>query len=325
MCKYNANATGPGVRGSREEASCGDIRRAVCRALMLLIALCAAESACGGAKSAWYELFLPDSVESWKAAGPVRTYGRSNLFDYMNGAGELYLAYDFRELAVRKYASPGEPEFVAEIFLMSSSRDAYGVFSHEHAEGSSGVASIGQDRDYAAGLLRFWKGTFFVRILADRETAGAKSAVLALGRLISKAIPAEGARPDLLAPLPRTGLVRESIRYFHKHTVLNYHYFLADSNILNLSEKTDAVLAQYRIEDHKPRLLVVRYPNAADASAAYAQFGRTYFKDRPVSNAAFRIEKIERDEYVGMRRDGRILRFVFDAGSKEQCSRLLGK
>jgi len=239
----------------------------------------------------------------------------------MDGAGELYLAYSFRDLAARSYARAYQPRITAEVYRFGDSADAYGVWSHER--GATGPTGIGQDCDYGSGLLRFWKNTYFVRIVAERETPAAKAAIIALGRHISSLISGTGKRPCILSLLPKPGLIADGVHFFHKHTVLNYHFYLADGNILDLSDKTDCVLAQYNIDSAKPRLLIVRYPSARAASAAFVHFNRTYLKDKPAPTGASRIEKVEDNQYAAITRADRVLKLVFEAKSREQCAVLL--
>jgi hypothetical protein len=52
----------------------------------------------------------------------------------------------------------------------------------------------------------------------------------------------------------------ENIRYLHHPIVLNYHFYLAEENILNISPQTGAVLANYRRGREKAKLLLVKYP-----------------------------------------------------------------
>ncbi len=264
---------------------------------------------------------LPESVGGWRASAQVRLVDRTNIFDYMDGAGELYLAYAFKDLAMREYASPSQPKITAEVYRLGNSSDAYGVYSHER--GTGGPKGIGQDADYGYGLLRFWRGTYFVRVMADRETPESKNAVIAIGRHISQSIPATGKRPSILALLPKADLIPDSVHYFHKQSVLNFHYYIADENILDLSEKTEAVIAQYRIDSSKPRLLVVRYPSNEGAIAAYSHFQNVYFKDKPTAKGASRIESIEHGEFVGVRLTANIVRLVFDAKRRKVCETLL--
>lgn len=264
---------------------------------------------------------LPDATSGWRAVGATKVVTKSNIFDYMDGAGELYLAYSFRDLSARSYTRARQPQITAEVYRFANGADAYGVWSHER--GASGPTGIGQDCDYGSGLLRFWKNTYFVRIAAERETPAAKAAVIALGRHISNLISGEAERPTILSQLPKPGLIANSVHFFHKHTVLNYHFYLADGNILDLSDKTDCVLAQYKFDSAKPRLLIVRYPSANAASAAFAHFNRTYFKDKPAPTGASRMEKVEGGYYTAIARADRVLKLVFEARSRSQCVELL--
>ncbi|MFZ6017433.1 MAG: DUF6599 family protein [Nitrospirota bacterium] len=38
--------------------------------------------------------FLPDEIYGWKAQKKVENYNRETIYDYIDGAGEIYLAYN---------------------------------------------------------------------------------------------------------------------------------------------------------------------------------------------------------------------------------------
>jgi len=259
---------------------------------------------------------LPKEIAGWSAAGEDRIFTRDTIFDYMDGAGEIYLAYDFQRLFVREYTREAAPPVVAEVYQMASSEDAYGIFSHD-MDGKE--VPIGQGAIYAMGLLRFWKDRIFVRILVEKETEETKEAVLALGRKIADAIPKEGKKPELVACLPAEGLLRQTVHYFHKQVILNSHYFLADVNLLNLSEKTQALLARYQKDGRKVRLLLCRHPTPEEAKAAFERFCKIYFADKPARKSLFRVEKVERGELVSARWMERLVILVFEAKDRKTC------
>jgi len=263
---------------------------------------------------------LPRQIAGWRAAPEDRIYTRETLYDYIDGAAEIYLAYDFDRLLFREYRRESAPRIAAEIYRMSSPADAYGMFSHD-TDGEE--ANVGQGAIYAAGLLRFWKDRIFVRLLAERETDRTKAVVMALGREIANAIPREGQKPLLVDCLPSEGLLGESVRYFHKQVSLNAHYYLAESNLLNLSEETEGVLARYRRNGRKVRLLLVGYRRPKDAKGAYEQFGRVYFPDRPPAQTPVRVEGAENREFVGARWTDRFVVLVFEAGDRRTCEHLI--
>jgi hypothetical protein len=205
---------------------------------------------------------VPKSIAGWKSEGGDGTYNRKNLYDYIDGEAEVYLAYAFREAFTRGFVQEGRPAITVDLFDMGSSSDAYGIFSFER---ESGDVDIGTDSEYSSGLLRFWKGNYFVSSLADQETPESTSAVMSLGSAIASSIKEAGERPKIIGLLPEQGLNKISIRYLHVKPSFDYQYYLWDKNILNLSPKTEVVLAKYQ---DGSRLMLVRYPQASQAQAA---------------------------------------------------------
>jgi hypothetical protein len=252
------------------------------------------------------------------ADGKDGLYTREAIYKYMDGAGELYREYDYRELFVRRLLKAGEPPIIVELFDMGSDVNAFGVFSHSR---DGPEAGIGQDSDYRAGLLCFWKGRFFTCIRAENETPDAKKAVLELGAGIAAAIKETGQCPRLLNALPTEGLIAENVRYFHKHTCLNYHYFVSDDNILNLGPETEAVLAPYRQPGGRYYLLLVKYPTHEAAKVALDSFQQRYLspaeKHYIPGGREWGLARTENGKWAGAKRAWAFIAVVFDAASEE--------
>lgn len=264
---------------------------------------------------------FPAEANGWRPSAAMRAYGRDTIFEYMDGAGELYLAYDFQRIFVQEYQRAGSPRITAEVYEMSTSQDAYGVFTHD-PEGED--VGVGQGNAYAVGLLRLWKGRYFFRILADQDTPNAKAAVVALARSLTEPI-AAGPRPTLLRRLPQEGLEATSIRYFHTHVSLNSLYYLADANLLHLSPQTEAAMAVYRPKAEKITLLIVHYPDARRAKEACREFDRVYLENGVEADWPLRIEALEDGRHVGAFVQGQFLALAFDARSRAACERLLAE
>jgi len=165
-----------------------------------------------------------------------------------------------------------------ERYDMGSSEGAYGVFSFERQEAS---VRIGQGSEFGGGLLRFWKGRYFVSIFADGEGVTVEAAILELGRQTAEAIRETGRPPSVVGLIPGAdaGLVETSVRYLTSHVLLNQRLFVAHENLLGLTRQTGAVLAQYGRDARQTYLLLVRYPSAAAADAAYRRFVAVYLAD----------------------------------------------
>ena len=258
---------------------------------------------------------VPKEANGWVANADVREYNRKTLFKYIDGGAELYLAFRFRKAYVYTYAKADEPDVIMEVYDMSTPEDAFGVFTSERVGEEIG---IGHGSEYEAGLLRFFKGRFFVSIMARDETPESRKTVLALGRAVADSIQSIGEKPELLSRLPSKGLIESSIRYFYDHNILNLNYYVAEENILQLTPRTQAVLARYSTQEEKAYLLLVGYPSTRYAEKASRSFQATYMPD-----AIQGIVRTENGKWTATDLCSRFVAVVFDAPSDEWARSLL--
>jgi hypothetical protein len=257
---------------------------------------------------------VPDQIHGWRAQDEFEVYDPQTIFDYIDGAGEIYLLYDFRKVVVLRLIKAASSTILVELFDMGTSEEAFGIFSHASEGDEQG---IGQGSEYRGGLLCFWKANYFVCISSEQETEETKVAVTALAQMIAEKIKVTGTEPKLLDYLPEEGLINQSVRYFHKHTSLNYHYFVASQNLLNLSPQTDAVLAEY--QPGQSYLLCIRYQSPTEAEAALVSFLNTYMPEGKESG----IAQIHDEKWVSIRLTGQFLVVIFDAPTKDYALKLM--
>lgn len=272
---------------------------------------------------------LPAEAGGWKAAAPDHFYDPQTIFDYIDGAGEVYRAYNFRLLLSRRYQREGEADLVADLFDMGWSADAFGVFTHD-LEGEE--PGVGQGSTYNGGLLSFWRDRYFVSLYAEKESDEAKGALLALGRAVALAVGRDGQKPGLLTLLPEDFRDPRAVRYFHTYPILNYHFFISPDNILNLGAETEVVLAARPVGSPeagataKEYILLVRYLKPEDAAKALASFSKSYMLQAAAEQGpeqASRIAKTEDGRWTaaGIKRNVAVI--VFQAPSAEEARRIL--
>ena len=264
------------------------------------------------------DISLPSKVAGWKWDGKEMEYNTRTLFDYIDGAAELYLAYGFQNLTVRRFEKSNQPPITLELYEMASSEDAFGVFSFEQQDESIG---IGQGSEFGGGLLRFWKGNYFVSIYAEGEGMEVESTILKIGRAAANSIPVTGPEPKLIDFIPgkNLGLVDKSVRYLKSHVLLNQRFFVAHQNILKLSRKTEAVLAQYLQDKQKIQLLLIRYPNSAEAADAYQNFMQAYLPDAKGKDRS----KTEDGKWTFVRQREEFLLILFGAPTEAEAEALI--
>jgi hypothetical protein len=259
---------------------------------------------------------VPDCVDAWEKVGEDGLYDRKTIFKYMDGAGEVYLSFAFRQLLVRQFAREGEAGLTVELYDMGRSAEAYGIFTRNITGDNVGV---GQGSEYRSGYLVFWQDRYFATVYTQQETALSRQAVFELSRQIAARIPCKGSLPDLVRLLPAADLITGSIHYFHKHTDLNQHYFLADDNILALDLESEVVLANYAGAEDLVFLMIVRYPARDRAATAYENYV-THFMPEAKKRG---ITQVEDGYWTATARSGEYIVAVYDAPSHQRAAQLL--
>jgi len=247
--------------------------------LALHLIIVPAQIANGGGKEFMKpEISFSAEIRGWKWDGKTKNFNSRTLFDYMNGAAELYLAYGVQSVDIYQFEKSGQPSLTMEIYRMGSSADAYGIFSFEKQDEDAG---IGQGSEFGGGMLRFWKGPYFVSIYGEGEGPELEAAIIHLGKEVAQSISQSGPPPPLIQRLPDTklGLIPKSIRYIRSHVLLNQRFFIANQNILHLSPQTEAVIAQYLRGSQKIHLLLIRYSAEKQAETALQSFKKAYMPE----------------------------------------------
>ena len=271
-------------------------------------------SGCGGSDAGPGETTvpLPEAIGEWVLQDDPVTYDRETIFDYINGAGEVYRSYAFKQVNVERYQR-GEVESVTvEIFDMGTPHDAWGVFSYAREEEEAG---IGEAFERKGSILCFWQSRFYVCVAADQLDEEPGPIVEEVARGISGHLPSGGERPPLVQALPPDGLVPFSDRYFHLHQTLNYNYYLVRENVLNLSPDTDAVLARYA--PGSTYLVLIEYPGEDAASTALSSFREAIAGSEEAETSAR-----EDGRFVSSGQEGPYLVLVLDGATEDATDAL---
>ncbi len=209
-------------------------------------------------------------MESWTQSGAVRVIRGQDLFQLIDGAGEKYLAYGFRELARTDYRKSGtELVITAEVYDMGSPLGAYGQYSMLLSDGRDPAAMQPQAVQQGGGgflgtsQLVFWKGQHLVQInlvddSGERDENGlrqlAREALPPVATRIAAALPG-----DTTAPATPPGLVRDGL-------VWGGATYLAQG-VFGIERTGPAWVGHYRADDTRWRAAVFSKASAEEARA----------------------------------------------------------
>lgn len=293
------------------------------------------------------DTYLPKTIGAWTRPDSSQLIDSTNIFKYMNGAGELYLSYGFNHLEVYEYTADNQKNILVELYYMNTSDDAFGLLSLDWdgepvnfnqsplSKASYAIAPLANAL-YGKGLLRIWSDKIYARVMAENETPDSRNAVLSLGRAIV-ANHKNPPQPRLLNILPQTigsdwKLRNDRIGYFHSYLVLNSLYYLSHKNILNLNLSAEAVTAPYEKAKNgdlkRVQFLFVKYSDSTQARQSLKKFHRAYLPERKrdfvegsmiESPNFFNIE----DGWLGYKLHGPFIALVFECPDQKSAQDIL--
>jgi len=320
------------------------------RIVFFFLTIAMAFSTREGADAEMSPHYLPESVGAWSRSASSKIIDSTNIFKYMNGAGELYLGYRFDHLEVFDYTSENQDNILVELYFMGTSDDAFGLLSLDwggEPVSFGGVPANSPDQSltsgtralYGAGLLRIWMDNLYVRVMAFRETPASKQAVFTLGKAII-ANRKTSQKPELLKFLSsHVGsawkLRKDRLSFFRSYLALNSIYYLSHENILDFDLSTEAVIAPYEhisstADRKRCRFLLVKYENRVRARKALNHFHDAYLPEHKKeitadsavnSPSLFKLE----DGWLAYKLLGKYIAIVFECPDQESASAIIQK
>jgi len=166
--------------------------------------------------------FAFPNLEGYKKITKYPVYLPDNLWDFINGAADTYLALGFVDLHVAEYKK-GKDVIKLEVYRQSDNTMAFGIYSSERSP-SFRFLNLGAQGYIADGSINYFKGDFYVKI----RTFSIKEKVLhsaeSLAVKVAGSLEGEAVMPAVLSQFPPEGK-KQNEETFINESVLG-HMFL---------------------------------------------------------------------------------------------------
>lgn len=196
----------------------------VCAALLIALQAAASPGAAAapaapaaqdaGDAAGLVDLLPPASaIEGWRADGEPLVFMPDNLWEYIDGAAENFLSFDFRRVLAQDYLSAGGRGLKVEIYEHGSPLMAYGIYAQMRSPGLA-RHEIGDEAFSDEYSLHVWKDRYYVRVGIFETGADSDAALKLFAGAIAGAIPGGGGGlPPETEAFPREGLGLNNVRY----------------------------------------------------------------------------------------------------------------
>ncbi len=168
-------------------------------------------------------------LEGFRKQTNYPVYVPDNLWDFINGAADNYLAYDFVDLHVAEYKK-GRQVIKIEIYRHRNNTNAFGIYSSERSP-SFRFVNLGAQGYITDGVINYFTGDYYVKLRTFSGKPKVHRAMETLARRTAAMLGGETEMPVTLALFPDEGKKINQEAYINKsvlgHTFLN-NAFRAD-------------------------------------------------------------------------------------------------
>ncbi len=214
----------------------------------------------GAEKSASLSMqtLLPQ-LNDWTKTEEPSNYFPENLFEFINGAAEIYLAYDFKELTVIQYGRKGSTASMAvEIYEMSNETNAFGIYGAERYPDNNFIP-IGIQGYAEEGILNYLIGKYYIKLLCFEGGSQSGEYLELFAKTIAKKTQGQTTFPTLLNHFPKDGLVANSEKFILK-------------NFMGYSFLHDGYLSNYKKADFEFDCFVIKGSDEEDAQMMLGKY-----------------------------------------------------
>jgi hypothetical protein len=202
---------------------------------------------------------LPERAGAWTRMAAPQRFDPDDLWEYIDGGADQYLAYGFQEVVAAKYSNSGGATAAVDLYRMNEAVGAFGIYAQEWNPKATAVG-LGVEGEAGTDSVRFWSGAYYVKITSTPAAASPQDANVALAAAIAGGLGAPGARPATVALFPTKGLSASSIRYL-------------PANVLGQSTFSRGFEATYVTGTHRSTLVMVPFKSVDAARVGLTSYG----------------------------------------------------
>ncbi len=218
------------------------------------------------------------SIQGYKLVQDYPVYTPEDLWDYINGAAETYVAFHFLDLNIAEYLNDNGERIKVEVYKHRSSDYAYGIYCSERYPDYNFI-DVGAQGYAEPGLVHFVSGPHYVKVMSNSSVLH-KNDLTHIARRMSAWLDENPTLPEQLTIFPVDGKLVKS-ECFISNNFLG-HEFLKDAYIANyeFGDQKFNIFIFYRMSASECTQIVHDYLRFAGQEIENIGDGQYTFEDR---------------------------------------------
>jgi hypothetical protein len=197
-------------------------------------------------------------LPGWKQSGEIQTFSPKDLFEYINGAADLYLSYDFQELKVAEYQNEKKASVTIEVYRHKTPIHAFGIYSQERLSNAN-FLDIGAQGYSETDALNFVSRNYYVKMSSFKTGPEDQEVLPTLAKKVAENLGEKGSLPSILSAFPKEGK-RENSEKFVSIKFLGYSFLYS------------AFTADYDLSGKKFKLFIIQSADQKECRAMIEKY-----------------------------------------------------
>jgi hypothetical protein len=161
------------------------------------------------------DAFAFPEVGGWKQPKEAQRFSPDDLYEYIDGAADLYLSYDFQELRVTEYQNEKKATVTVEVYRHKTPQDAFGMYSQERLP-TEDFRAIGAQGYVGKDFLNFVAGPYYVKISGFKIEPEGQEVLTSVAKGVAESLGGKGGLPSVLKIFPTEGKIDNSEKYISR-------------------------------------------------------------------------------------------------------------
>lgn len=205
------------------------------------------------------ELF--PEFKNWTLKVDKTVYVPENLWELIDGAAEIYLAYEFQDLHIGEYTNEKNDMIRVELYRHRNPENTFGIYATERMPDYHFI-TVGIEGYTSFGALNFFTGNYYVKLFWSGPEESEDTILEELANEIEKKLTQKNSWPDILTCFPDLNKIPKSEGY-------------TNENFLGYSYLHSAFTAGYKLDDKEFRLFIIRLNNNDEVRITVGRYFKT--------------------------------------------------
>jgi hypothetical protein len=189
-------------------------------------------------------------IKGWKLLEEYPVYYPYNLWDYINGAADAYLSYEFEKLYIAEYIKGKNRSIKVEVYQHKSPVFAYGIYSQERSRNYHFIP-LGMQGYSEESLVHYVQDKYYIKIDSESGKSGSDKDILFIAQEVSETLGGEKKLPGTISSFPQENRIQFSDKFISKDFL--GHEFLSE-----------VFTTEYSVDDNNFSMFLIQRENPAE-------------------------------------------------------------